>query len=62
MTPENMRLLGFGDKTHYQPSFVRTRSDPWFHHTLTAAHGVKLRLGELSSRVFGKVRRLLGRR
>jgi hypothetical protein len=62
MTPENMRLLGFGDKTHYQASFARTQSDPWFHHTLTAAYGVKLRLGEWSSRVFGKLRRMLGLR
>ncbi len=60
MTPETMRLLGFGDQTHYQPGFVRKRSHAWFHGALTALYGTKLRMGEWSERVFGKLRRLAG--
>jgi Phytanoyl-CoA dioxygenase (PhyH) len=62
MTPENRRILGFGDKTHYQPNFVRQRSHPLFHSCLTAAYNVKLTLGEWSGRAWGKLRRVLRRR
>jgi hypothetical protein len=62
MTPETMRILGFGDKTHYQPAFVRKPSHAWFHRSLTALFGVKLCIEEWSSRIFGKLRRVLGRK
>jgi hypothetical protein len=62
MTAENMRALGLGDKTHYQPCFVRKRSHTFFHGCLTAAFGVKLTLGEWSGRISGKLGRLLGRK
>jgi phytanoyl-CoA dioxygenase PhyH len=61
MTPENMRILGMGDKTHYQPYFARRRSHPRFHDWLTAAYNAKLTLGELSGRVFARLRRLCRR-
>ena len=57
MTPENMRILGFGDKTHYQPGFAR-RSHPLFQSGLAAAHNAKLTWDEWSGRVFGKLGRL----
>jgi hypothetical protein len=62
MTPENRRILGFGDKTHYQPSFARQQSHAWFHDCMTTAYGVKLRLEEWGGRVFGKLGRLLRRK
>jgi len=62
MTPQKMRILGFGDQTHYQAGFVRQRSHRWFHGTLTALYGAKLWTEEWSGRVFGKLGRLVGRK
>jgi hypothetical protein len=62
MTAENMRILGFGDKTHYQPSFVRQQSHPLFQRSMAAAYHAKLTLEEWSGRLFGKLGRLLRRK
>lgn len=62
MTAENMRILGFGDKTHYQPSFVRQQSHPLFQRCVAAAFGAKLTLEEWSGRLFGKLAHLLRRK
>lgn len=61
VTPETMRILGFGDKTQYQPGFVRKRAHPWFHGTLTTLFGAKLWIEDWSGRVFGKLGRLMGK-
>jgi hypothetical protein len=62
MTAENMRILGFGDKMHYQPSFVRKRSHPLFQRCMAAAFAATLTLEEWSGRVLGKLGRLLRRK
>lgn len=62
MTPESMRILGFGDKTHYQAGFARSHSHPWFHGTMTSLFGAKLWLNEWNARVLGKLGRVLGRK
>ncbi|MFO0964221.1 MAG: phytanoyl-CoA dioxygenase family protein [Gemmataceae bacterium] len=62
VTPEDMRILGFGDQTHYQANFVRRRSHPKFHGCLTAAHRVLLTLEDWSGRVLGKLGRIFRRR
>jgi hypothetical protein len=58
LTPEDLRVLGFGDKTHYQPAFTRRRSHPLFQSGLTAAYDAKLVVDEWSGRVAGKLKRL----
>lgn len=60
LTPEAMRILGFGDTTHYQANFARTPAHRWLQGTMNALFGAKLWLGDWSGRVFGKLRRLLG--
>ena len=57
-----MRILGFGDQTHYQAGFARRRSHPWLHGTMTGLLGATLWMQEWSGRVFGKLGRILGRK
>lgn len=59
LTADHMRLLGFGNKTHYQPNFVRGTPHRWLHAGVTAAHGAKLFLDDWSSRVTGKIAKAL---
>ncbi|MCI0684499.1 MAG: phytanoyl-CoA dioxygenase family protein [Gemmataceae bacterium] len=60
LTAADMRILGFGNKTHYQPNHVRRAGHRGFQRLMGAAYGVKLCLGEWTGRVTGKVQRVLG--
>jgi len=62
LAPEDMRILGFGDQTHYQPGFTRRPAHPFFHGTMTSLLGAKMWMDEWTGRVFGKIGRLLGRK
>ncbi len=62
LTAEQMRILGFGDKTHYQPKFVRRTPHRWLHAGVMAAHGTALFVNEWSSRITGKIAKTLGLR
>jgi hypothetical protein len=61
LTPKQQRILGFGDQTHFQRNFVREPSQPWMHTALTKLHAVNLLSNDWSSRLFGKLGRLLRR-
>lgn len=61
MTADTMRILGFGNKMHYQPNFVRRQKHPWFQGTMATLFGAKLWLDDWTSRVAGKVKRLVQR-
>jgi hypothetical protein len=58
---EQRRVLGFGNKTHYQPHYARQTSHRGFHRLMTWAYGVKLMAGDYRRRIFGKLGRLFGR-
>lgn len=62
MTPEKMRILGFGDKTNYQPAFTRERSHPWIHGAMTTLYGATLWLGDWTNRITGRLARLTDRK
>jgi hypothetical protein len=59
LTSEDKRILGFGNKTHYQPGFARKASHRGFQGIMTATYGAKLWLGAWSSRIIGKLKRML---
>jgi hypothetical protein len=59
LTAEHARILGFGNKTHYQPNFARRTRHSWLHAGIAAAHGAKLFLDDWSERVTGKVLKTL---
>lgn len=60
LAPEDVRILGFGDKTHYQPNFVRTTSHSGFQRFMSGLFSTKLFLGDWRRRIWGKVKRLFG--
>jgi len=62
LTAAHKRILGFGNKTHYQPHFARFPSHAWLHAAFTAAHGAKLFVDEWSSRLSGRIAHVLRRK
>jgi len=62
LSEEDRRILGFGDKTHYQEGFERAAAHGGFRWALSRTFDLKLRLAELGGRVAGRLRRLVGRR
>jgi hypothetical protein len=61
LTAEDMRILGFGDKTNYVPAFARKTPHRWFHALMSGAFSVKLRLRVFRQRLGARLARLLGR-
>jgi hypothetical protein len=61
LTEEHYRILGFGNKTHYQPHFERKPAHTGFQAVMRGLFNVKLRVGKFRERLAGKLRRLLGR-
>jgi hypothetical protein len=60
LTPEDVRILGFGDKTTYTPAFARKSPHTWFQAFMSGAFSGKLRLGEFRRRVTTKLLRMVG--
>jgi Phytanoyl-CoA dioxygenase (PhyH) len=61
LTAADTRILGFGDRAHYQPGFVRKNSHPLFQRCSTRIYGVKIATENWSGRVLGKLGRWLRR-
>jgi hypothetical protein len=59
LSAEDYRVLGFGDKTHYQPDFARRPGYPLLQCLLERGHAMQLYVGGWSRRVLGRVRRML---
>jgi hypothetical protein len=59
LSEEDRRLLGFGDKTNYQPDFERKPQHRGFQGVMRFGYDVKLFVGDVRQRVWGKVKRLL---
>jgi hypothetical protein len=56
---EDRRILGFGNKTHYNPAFERERRHTWFQAFMRRSYDLKLFVGEMRQRFWGKLKRLL---
>jgi hypothetical protein len=64
LTEEDRRILGFGNKTNYNPDFERQPRHSLYQALMRTSFNAKLLLGELGGRVVRKLKRLfrLGRR
>jgi Phytanoyl-CoA dioxygenase (PhyH) len=62
LAAEDARILGFGDKTHYQPNFARRSPYPGLHAAVQELHAVRLIAGAWCGRVADKLRRMLRRK
>jgi hypothetical protein len=60
LTPEDQRILGFGNKAHYVPGFQRQPKHTAFQLLQQRAFDVKIVAGEYGSRINTKLQRLLG--
>lgn len=61
LSTEDQRILGFGSKIRYKPAFERTASHATLERFFHVAHGVVLRLEDLSGRVGSRLTKLLKR-
>lgn len=58
LSPEDERILGFGDKRNYQPAFVRHAQPTLLHRIISASNGAQTRLQLLSRRISARIQRL----
>jgi len=61
LSPEDYRILGFGNKTNYVPNFERAPRHETFQRGLASVFDAKLRLDALSQRVRARLRKMRGR-
>jgi hypothetical protein len=59
LSEQDRCILGFGNKTHYQPAFERGTDHEGYLRMLQLGYTVKLRARDLRSRVVGRLKRLL---
>lgn len=62
LSPRDQQILGFGVKTRFQPDFVRKPSHPLTHKLMTGIHAAELHANYWSSRIGGRLKRLLAAR
>src|SRR5258707_3560848 len=56
---EDRRILGFGNRRHYNPTFEREPRHTWFQALTRRIYDLKLFVGEMRQRVWSKLQRLL---
>jgi hypothetical protein len=59
LSAEDQRILGFGNKTNFQPAFERSARTPIGYKTVNAAVNAQLRIGNLAERISARLRRTL---
>jgi hypothetical protein len=57
LSAEDQRILGFGDKTNFQPAYLRPDRPSFTYQALCASLGVTLRVRGISERITAKLRR-----
>ncbi len=62
LSVEDFRVLGFGDRRHYQPGFQREPAHETFQSVARHAFHFKLRADAVGQRVWGRLRRTFGLR
>ena len=59
LSDEDRRVLGFGNKTHYQPDFERAAEHEAFQRLVRFGYGLKLAAGDFGRRVTGRLKKTL---
>lgn len=59
LSAEDQRILGFGNKTNFQPAFERLTRTPIGYKTVKAALNAQLRIENLTERISARLRRTL---
>ena len=58
LSAEDQRILGFGNKTNFQPAFELPARMPIGYKTFNAAFNAQLRIGDLAERVGARLKRV----
>jgi hypothetical protein len=61
LTPEDERILGFGDKSRFQPDYTGGKKWRRFRSAFQRLHDANLVLSDLSGRLAARIKRLVGR-
>jgi hypothetical protein len=56
---EDQRILGFGNKTNFQPAFQRSEKPSLVYRAFTASHAAELRIKHLRQRIVARLKRML---
>ena len=62
LSPEDRRILGFGNQTNFQPAFQRQDQPPLIYEVFAASHGARLHIKHLQQRIVARLKRVLGLR
>ena len=60
LSPEDQRILGFGNKTNFQPAFERQDQPPLIYEVFAASHGARLHIKHLQQRIVARLKRVFG--
>jgi phytanoyl-CoA dioxygenase PhyH len=60
LSHEDERILGFGNKTNFQPAFVRKTKPSFLYRTLNNAYSAELRLRNLKELFLARLKRTFG--
>ncbi len=58
ISAEDQRILGFGNKTNFQPAFQRRDQPPLIYKMFTASHAAGLYFQHLQQRIFARLNRV----
>lgn len=61
LSAEDQRILGFGNKTNYQPAFERKTKAPFGYNAFNAVYDAQLCIASLRGRISARLRRVFGR-
>jgi hypothetical protein len=61
LSPEDCRILGFGNKLNYQPNFVRKGANPCLRGLFSRLVVGQLAFSDFTGKVWARIRRLFGR-
>jgi hypothetical protein len=61
LSREAQRILGFGDKTRYKPSFLRTTKHKFLYKSFDLAFGATVKVEDFCERAGNRLNRVLGR-
>jgi hypothetical protein len=59
LSAEDRRIMGFGNKTNYQPAFQRSEKPSLVYRAFTASYAAELRIKHLQQRIVAKLERML---
>ncbi|HMG74670.1 MAG TPA: phytanoyl-CoA dioxygenase family protein [Pyrinomonadaceae bacterium] len=61
LSTDDQRILGFGNKTNFQPAFQRQDQPPLIYEVFATSHGARLHIQHLQQRIVARLKRVFRR-